>query len=189
MRDFPITLYNYIRIVAAKRDLVHIFSSFQIISYSKSHLCPLQILSYALEISLYIMELQWPEFFNYAYILIARVNFDALSWKIFILLFVATILYYTLSLHDYIMHNKISLKMVSPPPPPSNIQAYKKLHCLMEQKIGCKSRVIQYTSWFIHSVLLRRIMLYELTTRAYMISNQDKLTTIQVLGEFLYTIY
>ena len=46
----------------AKRDLVHIFSSFQIISYSKRHLYPLQLLSYALEISLSIMELQWPEF-------------------------------------------------------------------------------------------------------------------------------
>ena len=42
---------------AAKKDLAHIFSSFQIISYSKKHLCPLQLLSYALEISLSIMEL------------------------------------------------------------------------------------------------------------------------------------
>ena len=50
------------RFVAAKRDLAHIFSSFQIISYSKGHLCPLQILSYALEIRLSIMEIQWPEF-------------------------------------------------------------------------------------------------------------------------------
>ena len=35
------------------------------ISYSKRHLilCPLQLLSYALEISLPIMELQGPEFF------------------------------------------------------------------------------------------------------------------------------
>ena len=39
---------------AAKRDLAHIFSSFQIISYSKRHLCPLQLPSYALEISLSI---------------------------------------------------------------------------------------------------------------------------------------
>ena len=35
---------------------------FLIISYSKRHLCPLQFLSYALEISLSIMELQGPEF-------------------------------------------------------------------------------------------------------------------------------
>ena len=54
-------LYIY-GIVAAKRDLVHIFSSFQIIVFSKRHLCPLQLLSYALEISLSIMELQWPGF-------------------------------------------------------------------------------------------------------------------------------
>ena len=50
-------------IVATKRDInvAHIFS---IISFSnyKRHLCPLQLLSYALEISLSIMELQWPEF-------------------------------------------------------------------------------------------------------------------------------
>ena len=39
-----------------KRDLAHI------ISYSKRHLYPLQLLSYALEISLPIMDLQWPEF-------------------------------------------------------------------------------------------------------------------------------
>ena len=47
---------------AAKRDLANIFSSFQIISYSKRHLCPLQLLSYAREICLSIMELQGPEF-------------------------------------------------------------------------------------------------------------------------------
>ena len=35
-----------------KGPIAHIFSSFQIISYSKRHLCPLQLLSYALEISL-----------------------------------------------------------------------------------------------------------------------------------------
>ena len=34
---------------------------FQIISVSKRHLCPLQLLSYTLEIGLSIMELQWPE--------------------------------------------------------------------------------------------------------------------------------
>ena len=34
--------------------IAHIFSSFQIISFSKRHLCPLQRLSYALEISLSI---------------------------------------------------------------------------------------------------------------------------------------
>ena len=39
-------------IVAAKRDLVHVLKSLH-------HLCPLQLLSYALEISLSIMELQW----------------------------------------------------------------------------------------------------------------------------------
>ena len=38
------------------------FSSFQNISYSKRHLCPLQLLSYALEISMSIMVLQWPEY-------------------------------------------------------------------------------------------------------------------------------
>ena len=39
--------YNYMNIYgveAAIRDLAHIFSSFQIITYSKSHLCPLQLL-------------------------------------------------------------------------------------------------------------------------------------------------
>ena len=46
----------------SRRDLAHIFSSFQIISLSKRHLCPLQLLSYALKISLSIMELQGPEF-------------------------------------------------------------------------------------------------------------------------------
>ena len=49
-------------IVAAKRNLAHIFSSFQSISFSKRHLCPLQLFSYALLISLSITELQWPEF-------------------------------------------------------------------------------------------------------------------------------
>ena len=38
-------------IMAVKSDLVHIFSRFLIISYSKRHLCPLQLLSYAFEIS------------------------------------------------------------------------------------------------------------------------------------------
>ena len=47
---------------AAKLDLyTHIFSSFQIIFFSKRHLCALQLLSYALDISLSIMELQGPE--------------------------------------------------------------------------------------------------------------------------------
>ena len=56
--------YIYIfGIEAAKKDLAHIFSSFQITACSKRHLCPLQLLSYALEISLSIMELQGPEFF------------------------------------------------------------------------------------------------------------------------------
>ena len=40
-----------IGVEAAKRDLAHIFSSFQIISYSKRHLCPLQLFSYALELA------------------------------------------------------------------------------------------------------------------------------------------
>ena len=44
------------------RDLEHIFSSFQIISFSKIHLCPIQRLSYALEIGLSITELKGPEF-------------------------------------------------------------------------------------------------------------------------------
>ena len=44
-------------VMAVKRDLAHVC---QIIS--KRHLCPLQLLSYTLEISLSIMELQWPEF-------------------------------------------------------------------------------------------------------------------------------
>ena len=35
---------------------------FKFSNYSKGHLCPLQLLSYALEISPSIMELQWPEF-------------------------------------------------------------------------------------------------------------------------------
>ena len=38
------------------------FFKFQVISFSMGHLCPLQRLSHALEISLSIMELQWPEF-------------------------------------------------------------------------------------------------------------------------------
>ena len=53
---------------------------FQIISYSKRYLCPLQLLSYALKISLSIMELQWPEFLI-TRILNALINFDASSWK------------------------------------------------------------------------------------------------------------
>ena len=69
-------IYIYIYgIEAVKRDLAHIFSSFQIISFSERHLCPLQLLPYALEISLSIMELQGPEFF----IFIARADFDAPS--------------------------------------------------------------------------------------------------------------
>ena len=51
-----------IYIYGIERDLAHIFSSFQIISSSKRHLCPLQLVSYALEMSLSIMELQGPEF-------------------------------------------------------------------------------------------------------------------------------
>ena len=39
------------------------FSSFHIISFSKSHVRSLQLLSYTLEISLSIMELQRPEVF------------------------------------------------------------------------------------------------------------------------------
>ena len=68
---------------AAKRDLAHIISSFQIISYSKRHLCPLQLPSYALEISLSFMELWGPEFIitHTVYISIARVDFDAPSWN------------------------------------------------------------------------------------------------------------
>ena len=46
-------IYIY-RVEAAKRDLAHILSSFQIISYPKRHLCPLQ---------LSIMELLGLEFF------------------------------------------------------------------------------------------------------------------------------
>ena len=45
----------YIYIYVIEADLAHI-------SYSNRNLCPLQILSYALGISLSIMELQWPEF-------------------------------------------------------------------------------------------------------------------------------
>ena len=60
-------------IEAPKRDLEHIFSSFQIISYSKRYLCPLQLLSYALEISLSIMKLQDPKFLiTRAFLLHAR---------------------------------------------------------------------------------------------------------------------
>ena len=48
---------------AAKRDLAHIFSSFQIISFSTRHvMSSTTSFLYALEISLSIMELQWPEF-------------------------------------------------------------------------------------------------------------------------------
>ena len=38
------------------------FLSFLTISYSNRNLCPLQILSYTLEISQSIMKLLWPEF-------------------------------------------------------------------------------------------------------------------------------
>ena len=70
-----IYIYIYIYgIEAANRDLAHNVSSFQIISYSKRQLCPLQLLSYALEISLSIMELQGPQFFYYTYIFLARVT-------------------------------------------------------------------------------------------------------------------
>ena len=65
------------RIEGAKRDLAHTFS------FSKSHLCPLQLLFYALEISLSIMELQGPEFLiTRTFLLHARVDFDAPSWKV-----------------------------------------------------------------------------------------------------------
>ena len=53
----------------------------------------LQLLSYTLHISLSIMELQWPEFVNYTYILIARVNFEGPYWKIFKVPFNCTIPY------------------------------------------------------------------------------------------------
>ena len=59
-----------------KGPIVHIFSSYQIISISKRHLGPLQLLSYALENSLSIMELQ-DLLFNYACILLhACVDFN-----------------------------------------------------------------------------------------------------------------
>ena len=61
-----IYLFIYLFIIygikAAKRNLAHIFSSFQTISYYNRHLCPLQIYSFTPEISLSIIELQWPEF-------------------------------------------------------------------------------------------------------------------------------
>ena len=41
---------------------MHPFSSFQIIRHSKRYLGPLQLISYALEIGLSIIKLQWPEF-------------------------------------------------------------------------------------------------------------------------------
>ena len=44
--------------------------------------CPLQIISYALEIGLSIIKLQWPEFLTMPYISIAHVNYQVLSWKI-----------------------------------------------------------------------------------------------------------
>ena len=56
--DFVTIHIIIIGVETAKRDLANIFSSFQIISYLKRHLCPLHFLSYALEISLSIMELQ-----------------------------------------------------------------------------------------------------------------------------------
>ena len=64
-----------------KGPSAYIFSSFQVISYSKRHLCPLQLLSYALKISLSIMGLQGPEFLITRTFFIARVDFDAPSWK------------------------------------------------------------------------------------------------------------
>ena len=61
------TIYG---IVAAKRDLTHVFKLFKI---------PLQLIFYTLEIGQSIVELQWPEFL----ITGAHVNFNALSLKIF----------------------------------------------------------------------------------------------------------
>ena len=51
-----------IGIISIKRDLTNAFSSFQIIWNSKRYLGPLQLISYALEIGLSIIKLQWPAF-------------------------------------------------------------------------------------------------------------------------------
>ena len=58
---------------ASKKDPTCKFSNFQILRY----LGPPQLLSYALEIGMSIMALQRPEFFNYVYISIAHINFNA----------------------------------------------------------------------------------------------------------------
>ena len=50
----PIHTY---RIVSAKRDLMHVFSRFQILLYSRSLKSPLHIASYALRIGVSVMEL------------------------------------------------------------------------------------------------------------------------------------
>ena len=48
-------------IYAVKKEPSAFLKSIQVILYSEGHLCPLQLLS--LEITLSIIELQWPEFF------------------------------------------------------------------------------------------------------------------------------
>ena len=96
-----VNIYIY-GIEAAKRDLAHIFSSFQIISFSKRHLCPLQLLSYALEISLSIMELQGPEF------LITR-TFLLHAWTLILLHGICARSLFAASTPNYIyiyLHNK-----------------------------------------------------------------------------------
>ena len=65
--DYKISCYYYIKLYtwgrgSEKGPIAYIISSFQIISYSKRHLYPLQILFYALEISLSRMELQGSDF-------------------------------------------------------------------------------------------------------------------------------
>ena len=52
----PLLLELY-GIVSAKRDLTHVFSTFQIFLYSRSLKCPLHIASYALRIGVSVMEL------------------------------------------------------------------------------------------------------------------------------------
>ena len=61
---------------AAKRRFFKFSNYFQ---FSMRYLGPLQLLSYALEVGLFRMELQWPQFCN---ILIAHINFDVPFWKI-----------------------------------------------------------------------------------------------------------
>ena len=75
-QHIPHLCTTYIHIVQRQQKRTY-HTFFVNISYSKRHLCPLQLLSYALEISLSIMEAQ--RIFNYPNTVTACINFDAPS--------------------------------------------------------------------------------------------------------------